>query len=248
MGRGNGTTRWPVIVLLGVIAGMSGCAHRGERAAIGTPAAVQTGFASWYGKPFNGRPTASGETYNMYDFTAAHKTLPFGTRVRVTRRDTGASVVVRINDRGPFVRNRIIDLSYAAAKKIGLDVDGVAPVRLTVLGASATPSRSPERASVRSPHTSVAPPPSHPAVPVPSTAAPGCWWVQVGSFRNEDNALRAREILMLGGHRAALSPGPHGFHRVRVGPYASRKAAERARRTLTAGWPSAQVVSSCDGS
>ena len=93
----------------------------------------QVGVASWYGPNFNGRRTASGEVFDMYELTAAHRSLPFGTLVRVTRLDNGASVVVRINDRGPFKKDRIIDLSYAAALKIGLVASGTATVRLEVV-------------------------------------------------------------------------------------------------------------------
>ena len=91
---------------------------------------VQKGMAAWYGDKFNGRKTASGERFNMHKLTAAHRTLPFNTLVKVTNLNNKASVVVRINDRGPFVRNRIIDLSRAAARKIGLDRSGTAPVRI----------------------------------------------------------------------------------------------------------------------
>ncbi len=91
---------------------------------------IQEGIASWYGPMFNGRRTANGEIYNMFALTAAHKTLPFGTCVKVINLKNGKSVVVRINDRGPFVKGRIIDLSYAAAKVIGLDKMGIAPVKL----------------------------------------------------------------------------------------------------------------------
>lgn len=80
----------------------------------------ETGTASWYGKQFNGRQTASGERYNMFELTAAHRTLPFGKRVKVTSLSTGRSVTVRINDRGPYHGNRIIDLSYAAAIKLDI--------------------------------------------------------------------------------------------------------------------------------
>lgn len=94
----------------------------------------QSGKASWYGGGFYGRKTASGETYNMNSLTAAHRSLPFGTRVRVTNTRTGSSVVVRINDRGPFIAGRIIDLSRAAASQIGLTSSGVAAVKVDVLG------------------------------------------------------------------------------------------------------------------
>ena len=91
------------------------------------------GKASWYGAALHGNTTASGEPFNMYDFTAAHKTLPFGTWVMVTRTDTKAWTIVRINDRGPFVAGRIIDLSWGAANEVGMVSDGVAPVQLEIL-------------------------------------------------------------------------------------------------------------------
>ena len=93
----------------------------------------QEGFASYYGKKFHGKKTASGEIFNMYDMTAAHRTLPFGTYVRVTNLENGRSVVVRINDRGPFAKGRIIDLSYAAAKRLGIIHKGVAKVRIDIV-------------------------------------------------------------------------------------------------------------------
>jgi rare lipoprotein A len=96
--------------------------------------AIRNGMASWYGPGFHGRQTANGERYNQHGLTAAHKTLPFGTRVRVTNLHNGQSVVVRINDRGPFVRGRVIDLSAGAARTIGVISSGVAPVQLEVLG------------------------------------------------------------------------------------------------------------------
>jgi len=104
--------------------------HPQKRVPIGW---VQKGIASWYGPNFHGKYTSNGEIYNMYAFTAAHKTLPMNTVVRVTNLNNGKSVVVRINDRGPFVKGRIIDLSYVAGKKIGLDKTGTAPVKLKVI-------------------------------------------------------------------------------------------------------------------
>jgi rare lipoprotein A len=93
-------------------------------------------MAAWYGDKFNGGKTASGERFNMHKLTAAHRTLPFNTLVKVTNLNNKATVVVRINDRGPFVKNRIIDLSRAAARKIGLDRLGTAPVRIELAGES----------------------------------------------------------------------------------------------------------------
>ncbi|MGC8896704.1 MAG: septal ring lytic transglycosylase RlpA family protein [Bacteroidota bacterium] len=95
--------------------------------------AVQEGIASYYADEFNGKKTSSGETYDMYSFTAAHRELPFGTKVRVTNLENGRSVIVRINDRGPFMKDRIIDLSFAAGKQIGLIANGTARVKLEVL-------------------------------------------------------------------------------------------------------------------
>ncbi|MDX2000427.1 MAG: septal ring lytic transglycosylase RlpA family protein [Thermoanaerobaculia bacterium] len=94
----------------------------------------ERGEASWYGPRFHGRKTASGERYNMHALTAAHRTLPFGTRVRVRNLENGESVEVRINDRGPFARGRIVDLSYAAAKALGLVGPGTAQVELSIIG------------------------------------------------------------------------------------------------------------------
>jgi len=94
---------------------------------------VQSGIASWYGQEFHGRPTSNGEIYNMHDLTAAHRTLPFGTVVEITNILNGRTVTVRINDRGPFVGNRIIDLSYAAARMLDMVGPGTIPIRLEVV-------------------------------------------------------------------------------------------------------------------
>ena len=94
---------------------------------------VISGSASWYGGQFHGRKTANGERFNMHDLTAAHRSLPFGTKVRVTNQKNGKSVVVRINDRGPFVGKRVIDLSRGAAQAVNMLGTGVAPVKLQVL-------------------------------------------------------------------------------------------------------------------
>jgi len=91
------------------------------------------GLASWYGQRHHGRPTASGEPYDMHRLTAAHRTMPFGTRLRVTSVENGRSVVVRVNDRGPHVAGRILDLSFAAAKSLGMVGNGVARVEIVVL-------------------------------------------------------------------------------------------------------------------
>ena len=106
-------------------------AEPGSAASYTTPTTIQSGQASWYGPGFQGRRTASGERFNTQDLTAAHRTLPFGTKVRVTNTRTGQSVVVRINDRGPYAHGRVIDLSRASAQSIG--IDGLAQVTLAGL-------------------------------------------------------------------------------------------------------------------
>jgi rare lipoprotein A len=181
---------------------------------------TEKGVASWYGEPYHGRRTASGEVYDMHRLTAAHKTLAFGSVVKVTRRDTGADVKVRINDRGPFVEGRIIDLSYAAAKKIGLDVDGVVPVKIKVVGFESTPGKA--RVREKDPED--------------------CFWVQVGAFSASGNAYRAEAELERSGETAVVFEGYDELWRVRVGPFESEKEAERARNRITDAWPGSNVI------
>lgn len=128
---------------------------------------VETGIASWYGQEFHGRPTSSREVYDMNDMTAAHRTLPFGTYVMVTNLGNDRSVVVRINDRGPFARGRIIDLSYAAARVLGVVGPGTARVRLETLRGFKAPEGS-KRASI---------------------------WLQVGAFSVQENAYAIKRRL-----------------------------------------------------
>ncbi len=137
---------------------------------------VQTGYASWYGWHFHGRKTASGEQYNMYAYTAAHKTLPINTMVEVTNLKNGKHVVVRINDRGPFVKGRIIDLSYAAAKKLDMLKTGTTPVRIVALGEA----NKIDGTIVYK---------SHPNFNV------GNFFVQVGAFRSYKRAVRLKRYL-----------------------------------------------------
>lgn len=113
-------------------------------AQMGQPAAVYTqrGEASWYGPGFHGRKTASGERFNQHGLTAAHRKLPLGTKARVTNLDNGKSVEVKINDRGPYVRGRIIDLSKAAAERLGMKNAGTTPVRLEVTKPAGTSAGS----------------------------------------------------------------------------------------------------------
>ncbi|MGC9950072.1 MAG: septal ring lytic transglycosylase RlpA family protein [Bryobacteraceae bacterium] len=138
-----------------------------------TPESGETGLASWYGHPYHGRASASGEIYDMEQMTAAHRTLPFGTMVRVHDLDNEKSVDVRINDRGPFVDGRIIDLSHAAARAIEMIGPGTARVRLEIVSA-------------------------------PAAAGQAHFAVQVGAFRNRENAERLRRAMEAKYGRAKL--------------------------------------------
>ena len=165
---------------------------------------AEVGTASWYGPGFHGRRTASGEVYDMYAPTAAHRTLPLGTRVRVTRLDNGRSVVARINDRGPFVDGRIIDLSYALAERLDMVERGTARVRVEALAGPGG-----------------APPPS-------GREGPFAW--QVGAFTVRANAERLRRDMERRFGNAWIETFDRGdrvFLRVRVGRFARRPAAER---------------------
>lgn len=187
---------------------------------------TEKGLASWYGEPYHGRRTASGEIYDMHEMTAAHRTLGFGTMVNVTRRDTGAEVKVRITDRGPFIKGRIIDLSFAAAKKIDLDIDGVAPVKVVIIGFEEPPKKKAKKAKRET---------GHPKDEI-------CIWIQVGAFGSMDNARGAEERLENAGETAVIIEGPGGLHRVRLGPYDREKEAIKALERIGKDWPAAKAV------
>ncbi len=131
-------------LVLAVMSGLSGCnretsAGKTHQDAAGKPSFEQKGEASWYGPGFHGEETASGETFNQHQMTAAHPTLPLGTKAEVTNVETGKSVEVTINDRGPYAENRVIDLSKAAAKKLGMTHEGTAEVKIEAKPAKKTP-------------------------------------------------------------------------------------------------------------
>jgi rare lipoprotein A len=178
---------------------------------------VQEGLASWYGPNFHGKKTSNGEIYDMHAMTAAHKTLPLGTSVRVVNRTNGRQEIVRINDRGPFVGNRIIDLSYEAASRLGVVGPGTAPVRIEALGIAETDTRG---------HISYRPQASYET---------GAYAVQIGAFTVNDNAQRlAGKYRRQLGHATVRQGWINGrlFYRVWVGRYDSLSAAYTARDTF----------------
>jgi rare lipoprotein A len=187
------------------------------------------GLASWYGHPYHGRRTSSGEIYNMHDMTAAHRTLPFGTRVKVHNLQNGRSVTVRINDRGPFVEGRIIDLSSAAAKAIGMS--GLAPVRLEILNLGTNAAAPPAPAAVPAPDRGATP---------SSPALIGAFAVQVGSFADRRNAEALRDAIAPHFGPVTIQTFDSGsgvFYRVRVGSEETEQDARAlAERLLDAGF------------
>ncbi|HUL47483.1 MAG TPA: septal ring lytic transglycosylase RlpA family protein [Steroidobacteraceae bacterium] len=192
----------------------------------------ERGVASWYGPTFHGGNTSSGEPYNMYGMTAAHKTLPLPSYARVTNLANGRSVVVRINDRGPFVANRIIDLSYTAAAKLDMLRDGTAMVEVRALspGAREAPAVT-IAASTQSP---------------PAPPAPPLLYVQTGAFADPANAGRELGRLHAAGLASAfVMPPPEGsqLFRVRIGPVGSVAEYDAlAARLAALGIPDARLV------
>jgi rare lipoprotein A len=189
----------------------------------------QSGIASWYGRRYHGQKTSSGEPYDMFAMTAAHPTLPIPSYARVTHPDSGRSVVVRINDRGPFLHGRVIDLSYAAAWKLGFLAKGSGAVVVESVLPGATPAPAPLPTAAE---------PDTPRVlaDVEENGSEGGHYLQLGAFASVGNAeaLRARLTRTLGelGERLTIrSTG--SLHRVQLGPWAdageARRVAERLR-------------------
>lgn len=202
------------------IAALAGCAssRRPTSSPTEAPAAALTagwseeGLASWYGEPYHGRATASGRRYDMHEMTAAHRSLPFGTEVRVCNLRTQAEATVVVDDRGPFVEGRIIDLSRAAAEQLGVVRDGVVPVRIEVTRMGDGMIDAP------------------------------CWDVQVGAFAREENVARARATLERAGFALRTAPAGGGLTRVRVAGLAGRAAASDVSLQLADAFPGATPV------
>lgn len=187
------------------------------------------GIASWYGSKFHGRRTSSGEPFDMYGFTAAHRTLPLPSYVEVTNLSNGRSLVVRVNDRGPFKKDRLIDLSYAAAARLGFADHGTARVEVRAVGPGTGEVASPSAAADGSRET------------------PQALWLQAGAFRDPGNAERLRRRL----DETGVAPvevrktgtGDETLFRVRLGPLGSpARAAEMAERLRSLGFKSLQPL------
>ena len=197
------------------------------------PGYDETGLASWYGEQFNGRPTATGERFDMHALTAAHKTLPLPGLVEVTNLANGRRIVVRVNDRGPFVDNRIIDLSRGSAEALGMLQVGVGEVRVRYLGRA---PRTGGGTTLQQADAGRAP--SQP----PMSSMRGGSWSQAGAFSDRRAARRVADQL---GDRATVDVGREdGLFRVLVGPWADPNAAERSRQAVIArGYTDALLIS-----
>ena len=183
---------------------------------------VEEGIASWYGADFHGKPTSCGEPYDMYAMTAAHKTLPLGTHVKVTNLTENRSIIVRVNDRGPFVSGRIIDLSCKAAQEVGSFQKGVCKVRVEAVQVASA------QLVGKSTYWKVD--------PVPSFRY-GLFTIQVGSFREQTNAYRLKERMAKSYRDTQVSSFNHhgdDFYRVQVGAFqdlvVARQELEKLRR------------------
>ena len=195
------------------------------------PTYDRTGYASWYGKQFHGRKTANGEVFNMNALTAAHKTLPLPSFVKVTNLENGRSILLRVNDRGPFVKNRIIDVSRRGAQLLGFEKQGVTKVRVQVVDEN---GRAPKRRRVAKADSPVA-------------GGDAVHFVQVGAFGERDNARAQVRKLRDAGVRADVEDvraDGRQLWRVRIGPFRERNEAERALdRVMAGGFYEARIFS-----
>ena len=193
---------------------------------------TETGLASWYGHPFHGRKTSNGETYDMHGWTAAHKTLPMNTQLLVENLENGRQTTVRINDRGPFVKGRVIDLSRGVAQYLDVLQKGTARVRITALGEAVTVALADGRSATRFlPHEDF---------------QKGEFYVQVGSFTNRDNAHRLKDQLLDQGRKTVVQTYDRGdqlFYRVQVRAGTTLAAGKHMELVLSeSGFPDAFMV------
>lgn len=198
----------------------------------------QTGHASWYGKKFHGLRTASGEPYNMYKLSAAHRTLPIPSYVRVTNLSNGKSLIARVNDRGPFGRDRIIDLSYAAAKQLDITQHGSAQVEVTLIDPNQSEMAAPAPTSagnadvvVETTQATLLKTPAKPAASLENTGL----YVQVGAFGVEENADRLQQRIanMVPETQSLLNKVYNGkMYQVVLGPYPDHALAAQAANQM----------------
>ena len=209
----------------------------------------ERGIASWYGRKFHGQKTSNGETYDMYAMTAAHPTLPLPSYARVTNVATGKSVIVRVNDRGPFLHGRIIDLSYVAAHKVGIaskgsgevEVEAIIPVDSPTLKAAAP--LPPVAAAPTVAATAPLPPAEPPPPPISRDA--GGFAVQLGAFQNFNNAQTFLAHVQTQLASAQVDPKvreANGLFRVYVGPYSDRDEARRVAERISGAFGLATAV------
>ncbi len=201
-----------VLLVAAVALGLAveGCVDRGALRDA-SPGRRATAVASWYGEPFHGRLTASGERYDMHGFTAAHRSLPFGTRLKVTSAATGRSSVVTVTDRGPIIRGRHLDLSYGAANEIGLVGEGVGRVTVEVMDRDLRYQKYVIDGTVAQ-----------------TAAASDAFAIQFGAFRDLENASRLKQALELASKGVSITQAVvdgDRYHRVRLGLFASRDEA-----------------------
>ena len=191
----------------------------------------ESGIASWYGKRYHGQKTSSGEPYDMYGMTAAHATLPIPSYVQVTNLENGRSVVVRVNDRGPFHPDRLIDLSYAAAYKLRLVEQGSGRVQVESIDPRAMGAAA-KNAITTQPETSS----GNTKEAIADVAVKGGAYVQLGAFKQRENADQLRDRIT----RSGLAPTGQveswyneGIYRVRLGPFGKREDAEQAAAAIS---------------
>ncbi len=211
----------------------------------------EEGMASWYGPDFHGKRTANGELYDMHALTAAHRTLPMPCLVRVTNLENRRSAILRINDRGPFAKDRILDVSKRAADALGFIGQGTARVRVEILAEESIAMK--ERLLRGDSDFAVAPQTAMPravAAPVSTPvaiAAAGTQFIQVGAFGDPANASRLKGKLSgLGRVEVAAAPAANGvtLHKVRVGPFSDAASAQAALDEIRrSGFPEARLVS-----
>ena len=190
----------------------------------------ESGLASWYGRKFHGQPTASGETYDMYAMSAAHKTMPIPSYARVRNPANGREVIVRINDRGPFAAGRVVDLSYTAALKLGV-LSGVAPVQVQRLSFDDIRSGRWRVGTPADGREALPPDDPAPGDSAASGAAAAGFWLQLGAFRQRDAAQQLQQRLLSDaetGLAAVAVFDEAGWFRVQAGPYATRTQAQQA--------------------